>query len=503
MADNKETNSSKKGGLKRLLQSRKMRHGSLAAGITALAVTVVILINVIAGLLVDRFPDLKADLTGNNAFGLSSDTEEYIGHLKKDVKLYIVSDENTFTSAGTYFVQAKTLLDKMESKSGGKFTYEFVNTTENPNFTKNYPNINWTTKTNVGVITCGNQYKGLSLDDCFTYDQDYYNYYQSYQWTGTKIEEAVVKGALYVTSDERIVVDVLTGEGESGYEGLTALLTDNAYQVNEVSLLTGKLDENADFALIYAPQTDLSEAAAETLRTWLENGGKYGKNLIYIPTVNPGVGEMKTPNLDALLNDWGMELNKGYIYETSDDYRWNPNSIFTYLVDYTDYYKENLKNPNVPVVTNYACGITIKDSNTAHAILQTSDGAGIYPYDADESFDVKANVKGEPLAIAAEAQKAGTDTYSRVLVFSSSTMFSEEIMNYYSFNNGAYFMNAVNTIADKDDETVVIESKSLQADTLGAPTASTTNVILIIFVILLPAAMLVAGIILWIRRRNR
>ena len=44
MADNKETNSSKKGGLKKLLQSRKMRHGSLAVGITVIAVAVVILI---------------------------------------------------------------------------------------------------------------------------------------------------------------------------------------------------------------------------------------------------------------------------------------------------------------------------------------------------------------------------------------------------------------------------------------------------------------------------
>lgn len=503
MAENKETNSSQKGGLKKLLQSRKMRHGSLAIGITVIAIAVVILINVVAGLLVDRFPDLKVDLTANNAFGLSSDTSEYISNLKKDVKLYIVSDENTFVSAGTYFVQAKNLLDKMVSKSDGKFTYEFVNTTENPNFTKEYPNINWTTKATVGVITCGDQYKGLSLDDCFTYDEDYYAYYQSYQWTGTTIEEAVVKGSLYVTSDERVVVDVLTGEGESGYEGLTALLTDNAYQVNEISLLTGKLDENADFVLINAPQTDLSEAAAETLRTWLENGGKYGKTLIYIPNVNPNVGEINTPNLDALLNDWGMALNKGYVYETNDDHRWNPNSIYTYLVDYTDYYTENLKNSNVPVVTNFATGITIKDSNTAHAILQTSDGAGIYPYDADKSFDPKANVKGEPIAIAAEGVKSGTDAYSRVLVFSSSTMFSQEIMNYYSFNNGAYFMNTVNTIADKDDETVVIEGKSLQAETLGAPTASVTNVIMIIFVIVLPASMLVVGIILWIRRRNR
>ena len=82
-------------------------------------------------------------------------------------------------------------------------------------------------------------------------------------------------------------------------------------------------------------------------------------------------------------------------------------------------------------------------------------------------------------------------------------MFSTEMMNYYSFNNGAYFMNIVNTIADKDDETVIIEGRTLQTPTLGKPTASTTNAILIIFVIAVPALILITGIVLWVRRRNK
>ncbi len=503
MAENKQTTSPKKGGFKKLLQSRKMRHGSLAVGITAIAVAVVVLINIITGLLVDRFPDLKADFTANKAFALSDDTVEFMGHLKKDVKLYIVSDEATFTGTGTYFAQAKNLIEKMAAKSNGKFSFEFVNTTENPNFVKSYPNINWTTNDTVGVITCGDQYKGLGVHDCFTYDEEYYQLYQLYQWTGTTIEEAVVKGALYVTSDDRVIVDVLTGEGESGYEGLTALLSDNAYQVNEVSLLTGQLDENADFVLVYAPQVDISETAAQTLRTWLENGGKYGKTLIYIPNADPRVTDLKTPNFDAVLSEWGMALNKGYLYETNEDTLWRNDSVYTFLTAYTDKYVENLKNNNIPVVTNFAQGVTITDSNTAHALLNTSDGAGIYPLDADDSFDAKANVKGEAIAVAAEGEKAGTEEYSRVIVFSSSTMLSKEILDYYSFNNGAYFMNVVNTIADKDDDTVVIESKSLESASMGAPTASTNNVILIIFVFVIPAAVLIVGMILWIRRRNR
>ena len=510
----KKNSGKKKGKFKKAMSSRKTRHRIQAISISAIAVAVVVLVNVIAGLLVDRFPDLKADFTSNKAFELNDDTVEIMSHLKKNVSFHIVADEKTFLESGTYFVQAKNLLDKMEARSDGKFKYDFVDTTEDPNFAKKYENINWKTKETVGVIECGDQYKGLDIKDCFTYDESYYTYYQAYNWTGTTIEQAIAKGTLFVTSDERVIVDVMTGEGEggynsstgegnSGYDQLTKLLSDNAYQVSEVSLLTGELDKDAQFVLIFAPQVDISENAAEKLRTWLDNGGKKGKTLIYVPNATPYLKNMSTPNLDALLKDWGMELNKGFVFETNDDYRWNPNSVYTFLTDYCDKYTENLKNANVPVAANFATGIEITDANTAHALLNTSKGAGIYPNDAEKDFDIRSHVKGEPIAIAAEGTKAGSDAYSNVVVFSSSSMFSTEMMNYYSFNNGAYFMNIVNTIADKDDETVIIEGRTLQTPTLGKPTASTTNAILIIFVIAVPALILITGIVLWVRRRNK
>ena len=134
-----ENKTAKKGGkFKQAMSSRKTRHRIQAILITAIAVAVVVLVNVIAGLLVDRYPDLKADFTSNKAFELNDDTVEIMSRLKKDVSFHIVADEKTFLDSGTYFVQAKNLLDKMEARSDGRFTYDFVDTTENPNFAKKY-----------------------------------------------------------------------------------------------------------------------------------------------------------------------------------------------------------------------------------------------------------------------------------------------------------------------------------------------------------------------------
>ena len=64
-------------------------------------------------------------------------------------------------------------------------------------------------------------------------------------------------------------------------------------------------------------------------------------------------------------------------------------------------------------------------------------------------------------------------------------------------------MNIVNTVAGKEDNTVIIEGKSLDNATLGAPSTEASNSVMIVFMFVIPALILVLGIVLWIRRRNR
>ena len=92
---------------------------------------------------------------------------------------------------------------------------------------------------------------------------------------------------------------------------------------------------------------------------------------------------------------------------------------------------------------------------------------------------------------------------SKVVVFGSYVMFSDTIMQYNSFNNSAYFMNVINTIADKEDVGITIESKSIDNTELGITDVATQNTMLVVFVIVIPIAILVAGFVFWLRRRNR
>lgn len=502
-AKNKKSKPQKeKGKFKKFMKSRKAKHGTVAMAITALVIVMVIVLNIIIGLLVNRFPDLELDLTSNNSFALQDDTIDYVSHLNNDVTVYILMEKDKFESQGTYFVQAQKMLNKMASKSDGKMKIKYVDLTSNPSFTSNYPNVDWQSSSanNIVLVESGKQYKVLTLTDCFEYDEQTYNYYGTYSFTGTKIEQAVVTAILNVTTDDKVVVDMIKGNNEQDYSSLKSLLENNAYQVNEVSLATGDFDKDAKVAIMYAPSVDLDEKIVEKLSTWLSNDGKYGRSLIYVPTAD--MGEM--PNLDDFLKEWGMSIDRGYVFETDETALVNANSPYAFTVSYGDYYKDNLKNSKIPVVVSESHAVNITDENTAHALLKTTNKAGVLPIDADKSWDYKDAITGNGENVAAEGVMTNEDKKSsRVVVFGSYVMFSDTIMKYNSFNNSAYFMNVINTIADKEDVGITIESKSIDNTELGITDVATQNTMLVVFVIVIPIAILVAGFVFWLRRRNR
>ena len=502
-AKNKKSKPQKeKGKFKKFMKSRKAKHGTVAMAITALVIVMVIVLNIIIGLLVNRFPDLELDLTSNNSFALQDDTIDYVSHLNNDVTVYILMEKDKFESQGTYFVQAQKMLNKMASKSDGKMKIKYVDLTSNPSFTSNYPNVDWQSSSanNIVLVESGKQYKVLTLTDCFEYDEQTYNYYGTYSFTGTKIEQAVVTAILNVTTDDKVVVDMIKGNNEQDYSSLKSLLENNAYQVNEVSLATGDFDKDAKVAIMYAPSVDLDEKIVEKLSTWLSNDGKYGRSLIYVPTAD--MGEM--PNLDDFLKEWGMSIDRGYVFETDETALVNASSPYAFTVSYGDYYKDNLKNSKIPVVVSESHAVNITDENTAHALLKTTDKAGVLPIDADKSWNYKDAITGNGENVAAEGVMTNEDKKSsRVVVFGSYVMFSDTIMQYNSFNNSAYFMNVINTIADKEDVGITIESKSIDNTELGITDVATQNTMLVVFVIVIPIAILVAGFVFWLRRRNR
>ncbi len=489
----------KKGGFKAFMKSRKAKHGTVAVLIVAVVLAAVIVLNVITSLLVDKFPALALDLTSNQVYALQDDTKDYISHLEKDVTIYPLSSEDKFTDNGEYFVQADKFLKSMESLSD-HITVSFTDITQNPTFTSNYENVDWTQTNYVFLVECGEDYRILTIDDCFEYDEQTYYYYGNYSFTGSKVEQALVTAILNVTTDDKTVVDFITGNSEVESDALKKLLESNAYQVNEISLTTSSPEDEAAVAILFAPAVDLDLTAVEKLEAWLENDGEYGKSLIYIANYNV----QETPNIDSLLEKWGMKMSDGLVFETDRNFLVT-NNPFISLTEYNGVFTEGLKNASIPCVSSFARGIEVTDSEIATPMLKTSSSSCILPYSeqTNTDWDYMSAITGDQLNVAVKSTQLNTDEVaSNLVAFGSYEMFSDSILSYNSYNNSAYFMNTVNTLADRDNVGITIEGKTMDSATLGID-LNTQAVLMVLLVIIIPLGTLAAGLVIWIRRRNR
>lgn len=501
-------NEKKQGKIKAFFKSRKTRKGSAAVIILAAALAIVVLLNIITGLLVQRFPNLQFDMTSSGTYQLQKETEDYLKQLDKDVTLNVLTSEKTFKSGmnaysgAQYFVQANELLKKMASASP-HVTLKYIDLSKNPTFTAKYDKIDWKSENanNLIIVDCGDDYTSLTLDECFTIDtsSEYYQYYGYSVYTATTIEQAVITAILEVTTGEKTSVDFITGSGENeeAYSALVSLLKKNAYDVKEVNLLTEKLREDSKVAVLYAPTVDLSDDSAEKLENWLNNDGKLGRNLIYIP-INESV---KTPNIDALLKNYGMKVSDGLAYTTNSKYIIS--DYYTFITDYNnDTYTKGLKNPDIPVVVRDSRDVEILNKDTASPLLSVEDGAGMVPFDSGEDAQAEDYLKKDGINVAAIGTVSGEDEKkSNVVVFGSPIMF---LSNYLetSYNNADYIVNVCNIITNRGDLGITITSAKHDNGELGTVTAETTFAVGIIFIAAIPVIVLLIGLVIFIRRRS-
>ena len=164
----------KNGGFKNFLKSRKARHGSIAAAIVAIVIALVIVLNIVVSLLVGRFPNMVLDFTKESSFALENDTIDYVSHIDKDITITVLTTEEKFEGSGAYYIQANKLLEKMESASNGKIKLNYIDLSSNPSISQKYSDADWSKNSNMMIVECGDQYRVLTIDDCFEYDKDYY-----------------------------------------------------------------------------------------------------------------------------------------------------------------------------------------------------------------------------------------------------------------------------------------------------------------------------------------
>lgn len=286
-------------------KNRRMKYGILATTITVLGVILVIAANVI----VSRFSEKNGwniDLTADKRYAISDDTIAYIKEMEKEVKITVLADEESMSSGNRYVVQVYQNLLQYKRNSK-KIDLKFVDLIKNPTFVSKYE------EQDLSAYDIIIEYEGrieiLSFSELYGYDNS------GTKIVSSKVEQMITNAIVNVTTDSKTKVSVLTGYGDIKPTDLEALLSTNQYEVTEQSLLTDEIDPEAQIAVLYGPQSDLKETSIEKLAKWLENEGKQGKNLMVF--LDPNIVEL--PNLEALLEEWGICLADGYVFEANNN----------------------------------------------------------------------------------------------------------------------------------------------------------------------------------------
>ena len=450
------------------------RRGYLAAA-TVLAVALVAVLNLMAGQLPASVREL--DLTDNGIYQISDTSRDLLAGLEQDVEIVVLAEEGAMDERITRFLELYQALSD-------HITVTQVDPVASPAQAAQYD-----AQAGSLIVSCEETgcSRTLASTDLIVYEMDY-TYWYSYE-SAFDAEGQLTSAVSYVTSDDTETVYTLSGHGEAD---LPALLSEDLEKANltveALTLLTeGAVPEDASLVLVNAPATDLAAEEVQMLEDYLTGGG----HLLLLLGEEGGA----LPNLESLLARAGLEMARGYIADPQSYYR-------SVQGGQSYYYLSPLFSAGSSIAGDLtgdtqfmllqARGMVQADTPpedvVVEAVLTTSDGA--YAVTAEEQ------IQGQYLlaAVSTVGEEGGT------LTAFSSALINEVVLTYYpSMGNEALFLNAVTANMDQSG-TISIPSKSL-TETFN--TVSGSGVISLLFVVVLPLAVLLYGLATWIRRRRR
>jgi hypothetical protein len=485
-------------------KSRVFRYGIVSSVITVGVIAAVFLLNAVLSLLFTRYP-LNIDLTENRIFEISEETEDFLSSLDRDVTIYVLNTEDRFinSSPAEYFVQANEVIRKY-SQFSRHVRLEYLDLLRNPGFGAAFPDTEL--KVNDILVTegrpgeTGGRYRVLSSMDLFNIRSSYYGNYVA----SSKAEQAMTSALLNITSGGSTVVAVTGGHGEDDISGFTGLLKTNAYEVSDLNLMTGNIVPDTRVLIVAAPARDFEEEELRKIDAFLEGGD--GRILFYLSSaVQPPL-----PRLAAFLAEWGIEAAPGVVFETDTD-RILYNNPFIAFNDYAEeVYSKNMVQKQIRPVIPQSRPLRVLFEGRLYRSVKTlvrySPKSGIRPADAPEGWqpDISRLEGNVPVLVLSSSQRnniEGDIVKNHVLACGSVLALNQIFLGSPNIANSGYFLDLMGTLADRTDQ-IFIMDKTVGFTELGA---SLTRVIVlaVIFMVLLPLAVLGAGLTVWLRRRHK
>ena len=464
------------------MQKNAMRGGAYSVVITAVVLAILVAVNVFFSAL--PASSTEYDISASKLYSVTSNTRSVVSALTEDVTIYWI------VQAGEEDAVIEKLLDRYESLSD-HITVEKRNPDVYPTFAEQYTD--GTVYNNSLVVECGDRSRYISNTDIYLTDASLYSYSYSTSFDG---EGAITSAIDYVTNPDQPVVYALTGHGE---EDLPATFADSLEKENitveELSLLnTDEIPEDAACLIVYAPQSDISEAERILLEDYVAGGGKL------LVMAGP-VEDADLTNFYALLEPYGITAAEGIVVEGDrEHYAFSTPAIL--MPDLADSdITTPLAEEGYYVILPLAVGLEMGENTTGATVtslLTTSDAAFSKPDGYDmTSYEKEDGDLDGPFALAVDAAYSNGGE----LIWVSSSAYLDDMYNAYSSGANVNFtMNALSQLIG-ESEAMSIRAKSLNYNYLTI-SDSVSGLLQVLMIGVIPLAFLGAGITVVVRRRR-
>lgn len=461
------------------------RNGLYSTAILAAAIVLAVLVNLLVGAIPSKYTEL--DLSEAKMYTLSDSSRKLVQGMDQDVTIYYLCETGSEDAILT------KLLDHYAEESS-HLRWEQKDPALYPTFAAQYG----ASDAAAGSLIVVSGDDSVVLDAADLYEYDYSDYSTTGSANVTFGGEKQITSAIYkLTAAEESHVYYTTNHGEQApTSSLTEALEAQNLDLQPLDLLTSTIPDDCSLLIINAPASDFASDGLvdeiSQLQAYLENGGKV------LLTTSAFVD---TPNLDAVMAQFGLAREPGLVVEGDAGHALYgyPYSLFPDYGTTEESTALNGVNKGSHVMLSVAQGITVTETDgvAAEPLLNTSeDSYSKADLDENTSSEKGAGDVDGPFSLAVWARNDSTG--AEVIWIGCPNMDNEQL--YQSVPGNLTFLQGC--AASMVGQEILIDTKALEAEpiTVAASSAMTLGMV---FVFLLPAAVLIAGAAVVLLRRRR
>jgi len=491
--------------------------GTIAIVIALLTLVIFVPINLIV-----NYYDKVYDMTPNKRYTLNEKTAQLLNETSdKDIDVYFLSKKEYFRDAPEFLSLYHTL-SQLEKRPNIDVTYfepdadaSLANDLSNDGLLK--------VQNGDIFVRCGDITKRIDHAKIFQTTSD-----GTFQYAGEELIAAAIETC---TNGSLPTIYFLQGHGEKSitdsYEIYAKQLKTNNYDVQEIDLSETKaIPGNAKIIYIAGPQKDISDDELKLLKDYLTAGGAL--SMLLAPTDTEG----RFRNIEDLLGDYGIEMDYNIVTETSaanqlqdKNYEQNENFIRVEYPAATGDYTEDLTSELNYLVENgeYIAGLAGTRSFALMSEVTFENSANVevspiirnvatYDSDGNQKFTTKSTPMGGDDVTKAEAEKHSDEqldfgyyaldrvTGAKLIVTGSTDIIDKDVIA-PSLSASQMLLTFSNTWLYDSDISMGIGNKLNSYDSMTFKDASHAKRVLASMIII-PTALAVIGVAVWLKRRH-